>query len=156
MRIWGRVTDRYGYKYWVEVTTSPNGDNSAVYLTWLAQVCKLNLGESPFFGDWGIPAHASVEQQIAPDFYLQRIQQRFSQYFISVIVTKLPVVGQPQTPTYQINVLLSSGARIVTLLPQVITDGMGRPVVDGYGDPLTTGYGQPIVSGRPGPVVVPT
>ena len=117
MRVHGRVTDEYGNKHWVVVTTDANGNNDAVYLTWLAQVCKLNLGESPLYGNWGIPAYGSVEQQIAPDFYMQQIQRQFSKFFASVILTRLPVVGQPQTPTYRINVLLKNGASVTTVIP---------------------------------------
>jgi hypothetical protein len=44
----------------VEVTTDANGYNDAVYLTTLSQVLKLNLGESPFYANYGIPQYQSV------------------------------------------------------------------------------------------------
>ena len=124
MRAHGRTQDVLtGKKTWWVVTTDVNGFNDSVCLTWLAQVCKLNLGESPFFADWGIPAHPSVVTQIFPDFYMTRIQQQFAPYFASCIVTALPVdqgtadsfaTGQEGAPAprYYINVLTNYGSRI--------------------------------------------
>jgi hypothetical protein len=124
MRTYGRTQDVLtGKKKWWVVTTDQNGFNDAVYLTDLAQVVKLNLGESPFFADWGIPAHPSVVTQIYPDFYVIRIQQRFAPRFASCIITPLPVAqgsadsfateqdGAP-APRYYINVLTNYGAHI--------------------------------------------
>jgi hypothetical protein len=124
MRTYGRTQDVLsGKKTWWVVTTDPGGYNDSVYLTDLAQVCKLNLGESPFFADWGIPAHPSVMTQVFPNFYMARIQQRFAPRFAACILTPLPVeqgtadsfaVGQggAPAPRYYINVLTNYGARI--------------------------------------------
>ena len=124
MRTYGRTQDVLsGRKTWWVVTTDANGYNDSVYLTDLAQVCKLNLGESPFFADWGIPAHESVMTQIFPNFYLARIQERFSPRFASCILTLLPVEqgtedsyasgqGGAPAPRYYINVLTNYGSRI--------------------------------------------
>jgi hypothetical protein len=106
MRTYGRVTDEYDNKKWVVVTTDANGFNDNVYLTTLIQVLKLNLGESPFFGNYGIPARPSVVQQVFPDYYVQTTQQQFAQYFASLIVAK---VSAP-TPIYNINVVTHYGA----------------------------------------------
>jgi hypothetical protein len=124
MRIYGRTQDVLsGKKTWWVVTTDANGYNDSVYLTDLAQVIKLNLGESPFFADWGIPAHPSVVTQMYPDLYLARIQARFAPRFASCILTVLPVTqgsadsfatdqdGAP-APRYYISVLTNYGARI--------------------------------------------
>ena len=88
------------------VTTDPNGYNDAVYLTTLAQVLKGNLGESPFYADWGLPAKASVMQQIAPDFNMQLTQQRFAPFFASLQVIKT----DSNPPTYQVNAITHQGA----------------------------------------------
>jgi len=124
MRTYGRTQDVLsGRKTWWVVTTDHNGYNDSVYLTDLAQVCKLNLGESPFFADWGIPAHPSVLTQIFPNYYMAVIQQRFSPRFASCILTPLPVEqgsadsfatgqGGAPAPRYYINVLTNFGARI--------------------------------------------
>jgi hypothetical protein len=106
MRVYGRVTLRDGSLAWQVVQTAANGDNSAVYLTWLIQCLKLNLNESPMFATWGIPAYQSVRQQIPPDVYVQLMQQRFAPYFASLIITRTadsPVV-------YQATVLTKYGA----------------------------------------------
>lgn len=116
MRTYGRTQDVLsGAKTWWVVTTDNNGFNDGVYLTALAQVIKLNLGESPFFADYGIPAHASVVSQIYPDFYMVRIQQQFSGYFASLILSKQEDAtdddGRP-APSYLINVLTNYGSMI--------------------------------------------
>jgi hypothetical protein len=124
MRTYGRTQDVLsGKKTWHMVTTDVNGFNDSVYLTDLAQVIKLNLGESPFFANYGIPAHESVVTQIFPDFYLVRTQQQFAGYFASLLLMILPVeqgsadsfaTGQEGAPAprYYINVLTNYGSRI--------------------------------------------
>lgn len=108
MRTWGRISDEFGNKTWVEVTTDANGYNDAVYLTDLIQCLKLGLGESPMFADHGIPAQRSVMTQIFPDFYTYRTQQQFAQYFVSLTVKKVP----SPTPTYNVTAITHSGAVI--------------------------------------------
>jgi hypothetical protein len=116
MRTYGRTRDVLtGAKTWQVVTTDISGYNDSVYLTALAQVLKLNLGESPFFANFGIPAHASVVTQIYPNFFMAFTQQQFSPYFASLILTAQPDAvdsdGRP-APSYQINVLTNYGSRI--------------------------------------------
>jgi hypothetical protein len=95
------------------VTTDANGFNDAVYITTLIQCLKLNLGESPFFANYGIPAQKSVMTQIFPDFYTYQTQAQFKQYFVSLTVQK---VNSP-TPTYDINAVTHSGAIIGISIP---------------------------------------
>lgn len=127
MRTYGRVANELGQLTWVEVDTDAVGFNDAVYITTLAQCLKLNLGESPFYADYGLPAHESVVTQIMPDFYVARTQQQFAQFFASLIVTKVSVIATPGSvraapPTYRINVVTHQGAKlppimIPTLIP---------------------------------------
>jgi hypothetical protein len=123
MRVYGRIVPDILYpnkKRWVEVTTDENGFNDMVYLTNMIQVIKLNLHESPFWSDWGIPAHTSVMTQIAPDFYMNLIQQRFAQYFMLLMLTNLPnrvdEDGRP-APAYQYNVITQYGAVLTDEIP---------------------------------------
>ena len=122
MRVYGRtVPDEFGNRKWIEVDTDSDGFNDAVYVTALAQCLLLNLGESPFFADWGIPAAQSVATQIAPDYYVALTQTRFAGFFASLIITKTPQTfsvktGRP-TPTYAVKVLTHSGARIEFSIP---------------------------------------
>jgi hypothetical protein len=120
MRTYGRTQDVLsGKKTWWIVTTDVNGFNDGVFLTTLAQVCKLNLGESPFFANYGIPAHPSVVTQIYPDFFMVRTQQQFAPYFASLIMTPAPILqgaadsddGRP-VPAYNIQVLTNYGSII--------------------------------------------
>jgi hypothetical protein len=135
MRTYGRTQDvRSGKKTWWVVTTDVNGFNDSVWLTDLAQVCKLNLGESPFFANFGIPAHPSVVTQVFPDFFLARTQQQFASHFASLILTTLPVdqgtadsfasgQGGAPAPRYYFSVLTNYGSRIgVTLAPDFPTE----------------------------------
>jgi hypothetical protein len=135
MRVFGRTRNVLtGKKTWWVVTTDINGFNDSVYLTALAQVIKLNLGESPFFAQYGIPAHESVVTQIFPDFYLAFTQQQYAGYFASLLLISNPVpqgsadsfaAGQDGAPAprYYISVLTNTGARIgVTLAPDFPTE----------------------------------
>ena len=112
MRTWGRIG-----KQWVEVSTGTNGDNSEVYLTTLAQVLKLNLGESPFYGDWGIAAETSVLSQVQPDYYVTLTQQRFAPFFASLLVAKQPQAQNQPNPVYTINATTLQGATISAPIP---------------------------------------
>jgi hypothetical protein len=123
MRVYGRIVPDPLYphkKKWVEVTTDANGFNDMVYLTNMIQVIRLNLGESPFFANWGIPAHTSVLTQMAPDYYMTLIQQRFAPYFTLLILTNLPNRfdgdGRP-APAYQYNVVTKYGATLTGVIP---------------------------------------
>lgn len=117
MRVYGRVpidkTDPKGPKKWVVVQTDNNNFNDAVYVTALAQTLLLNLNESPFWGNYGIPAKASVIQQIAPDLYVTFIQRYYTPFFASLVISKQADV----TPTYKINIITKLGAKINRTLP---------------------------------------
>lgn len=114
MRTWGRAGYPDGSRGpWVEVSTDANGLNDAVMVTTLAQTLQLNLGESPFFANYGIPAHPAVIQQIFPDFYVARTQQQFSGFFAALTVAKLA----GRTPHYRINVTTQLGAKISMAIP---------------------------------------
>lgn len=116
MRSYGRVYKRDANgkidpdvpPYWTVVETDPSGFNDAVYITTLAQVLQLNLNESPFYADWGIPQQQTITTQVFPDLYMQITQQRFSQYFASLIITN----EQLPEPTYKVNVITNRGERI--------------------------------------------
>lgn len=115
MRTWGRVGQVNGVGgTWQEVTTAPNGDNSMVYLTTLIQNLRLNLGESPFYANNGIPAYQSVMTQIAPDFYVSRIQQQFAPYFASLQIKRVPGTAQP---TYNVTAVTLYGAVLEQEIP---------------------------------------
>lgn len=115
MRTWGRPTNRDGSRGpWTAVTTDPTtGLNDMVYVTTLCQVLLLNLGESPFYANYGIPAHPAVIQQVFPDYYVTFTQMKFAQYFASLIVSK---VNLPD-PTYTINVTTHNGVKLNASVP---------------------------------------
>lgn len=91
MRTWGRINGGVNGVggTWVEVTTDANGDNSNVWLTTLCQTLLLNLGESPFWASYGIPAQQSIVTQVFPDFYAARTQSQFAQYFASLTIQRV-------------------------------------------------------------------
>ena len=113
MRTWGRITNELGVKTWVKVETAPDGNNDLVWVTTLAQTLKLNLNESPFFGNLGIPAHQSVMQQVYPDYYVAYTQQWFSPYFAALTVAKVPT----NFPEYTINVTTHLGTKLNASVP---------------------------------------
>ena len=113
MRTYGRITNPNGTKTWVQVTTDANGFDDMVWLTTLCQCLQLNLNESPFFANYGIPAHQSVVTQVFPDYYVMQTQQQFSKYFASLLISKVPGVN----PVYNINVITNQGVKINTSIP---------------------------------------
>lgn len=97
MRTWGRVEDASGRKRWVLVETDPAGFSDYVYITALVQCLKLNLAESPFWADFGIPAHQAIVQQAAPDHNVQFIASYFSRFFASLIISRAPIEAPAST-----------------------------------------------------------
>lgn len=112
MRVYGRVTNVNGTKTWVVVTTDSAGYNDAVNLTWLCQVLKLNTGESPFYGAWGIPQYQTIVTQVFPDYYVMRTQQQFAGLFASLSIARTSNTA----PAYNVAITTHSGSTIgVTL-----------------------------------------
>lgn len=105
MRLYGRSVTT---GQWVEVQTDASGANDYVYITALVQCLKLNINESPFWANWGIPAQQSVVQQIFPDFYVALMQQRYAPYFASLQINKIPAVS----PVYNISIVTNQGAKM--------------------------------------------
>ncbi len=106
MRIYGRTYDSLGNPTWVVVETDAAGNNDACYLTALAQVLKLNLGESPFYAQAGIPAQQSVITQVYPDFYAMMIQAQYSAYFAALTILRVP---QSNPPLYNVQAVTHQG-----------------------------------------------
>jgi hypothetical protein len=113
MRTYARARNADGTKTWVTIETAANGDNSLVYLVTLCQVLLLNLNESPWFGNFGLPSQQSVMQQVAPDYYISRTQQQFAPYFASLLIAK----AGSNPPTYNIAVTTLAGAQLNFDLP---------------------------------------
>ena len=113
MRTYGRNTNEDGSKTWVVVETDANGFDDNVYLTTLAQCLKLNLGESPFYGNFGIPQYQTIMTQVMPDFYAAQTQTQFAPYFASLTITR---VQGSYPPVYNVNAVCHSGALINTTI----------------------------------------
>ena len=121
MRTYGRIIPDVHYpeiKKWIVITTDDNGWNDAVYMTTLDQTLKLNLGESPFFANYGIPMHQSIVTQVAPDLYMSITQQQFAQYFPYLSLVRLADTqdgtGAP-VPTYQFSIITHNGAQVTNI-----------------------------------------
>ena len=84
-RVWGRINNE-----WVEVN-----DDAGISITHLCQVLKLNLGESPFWANYGIPAHESVVASVYPFYYVQIVQSQFSNQFNSLAVEQRVIANNP-------------------------------------------------------------
>ena len=116
MRIYGRTTNpTTGVKTWVTVQTDVNGYNDAVNLTWLAQVLKLNTGESPFYGAWGIPQVQTIMTQIFPDYYVMKVQQQFSGMFAYIAIARASLTES--APVYNVAVTTHAGSVINLSVP---------------------------------------
>jgi len=101
---------------WVEVDTDEAGNNDAVWLTTLIQVLKLNYGESPIYGNYGIPAQTSVMSQVLPDYYATLAQQQFSQYFISLHLSRRALTDSA-SPTYDVSIVANPGSVLPSPVP---------------------------------------
>lgn len=109
MRTWGREYNEDGTYQWVEVTPDANGFEDNIWLTTLVQALKLNLGESPFYANVGIPQQQTIVTQVYPDFYVSQIQQYFAPRFASLTIFRVPASFPP---VYQVNAVCHSGAII--------------------------------------------
>ncbi|WP_063829640.1 hypothetical protein [Paraburkholderia dilworthii] len=107
MRTYGRITNEDGTKTWVQVNTDSAGYDDSIWLTTLAQCLKLNLGESPFYANYGIPQYQTIVTQVLPDYYVMQTQTQFSQYFSSLTISRVQVQWPP---AYQVNAVCHSGA----------------------------------------------
>lgn len=128
MRVWGRepTTTAGGDaetlpsgapSRWVAVTTDAAGYDDYPYITALIQCLKLNLGESPFYANFGVPARASVRSQVPPDYAVAFTQSYFAPHFASLVITNALT---PQTstaapvPTYNVSVIRTNGSSFQT------------------------------------------
>lgn len=112
MRTYGRIGQVNGVGgTWVEVDTDPYGYNDNVYLTTLVQCLKLNLGESPFYANYGIPAQQTIVTQVAPDYYVAQTQTQFAPYFASLLLTR---VAGSIPPVYNGRIVCHNGAVLET------------------------------------------
>ena len=102
MRTWGRNAQ----KQWVELTSY-----SDVWLATLVQTLRLGQGESPFYGNYGLPAQQSVVTQIAPDAAVARTQSQYSPYFASLAISADTTAQQP---TYTVQAVLKNGQLLST------------------------------------------
>lgn len=108
MRTWGRIDQvDGGGGTWVEVSTDAQGYNDNVMLTTLVQTLKLNLGESPFYANYGIPAYQTIVTQVFPDYYAMATQDQFAPYFAALTITRQPASNPP---VYNIAAVCHSGA----------------------------------------------
>jgi hypothetical protein len=76
---------------------------------------------------------ASVQNIIAPDFYMSRTQTQFAQYFASLIISRAPgtpgKAGRAPSPTYRISIITNSGAQLPPItVPTSIPDGYTPPI----------------------------
>lgn len=113
MRTYGRVTNEDGTKTWVAVETDSNGFSDNCWLTTLAQCLKLNLGESPFYSNYGIPQYQTIVTQVLPDYYVMQTQTQFAPYFASLTITR---VQGSYPPVYSVAAVCHSGAIIDTTI----------------------------------------
>lgn len=102
MRIWTRQHQPDGTRRWVAV------DRNQATIAWLQNALLLQLGESPFWADWGIPVNKTLVSRIWPDYYMTLTQERFADYFASLTITQDPNPAD-DNPTYRITALFPDG-----------------------------------------------
>jgi hypothetical protein len=98
MRAYGIVNGKF-----VKVT-----EESTVWATTFIHTLKLNLGESPFFANYGLPSQESVMTQIAPDFFIEHTRQQYSDKFAILKMTTKAAIN----PTYDAFIMTKQGKTI--------------------------------------------
>lgn len=116
-RVWGRVHNANGTRTWNAYETSDSGSDDMPNFIWLQNVLLLQLNESPFYSDWGVPVHKTLATQIFPDYYMSLTQQRFAQYFASCIITRVAT----DQPEYQVSIVTKTGIKVDQTLSQAQT-----------------------------------
>ena len=116
-RVWGRKTQSDGTRQWQAFETDANGYDDAPNFIWLQNVLLLNLNESPFYADWGIPVQPTLATSVFPDYYTSLTQQRFSAYFPSCVITR---VSSDQI-AYSVNITTRTGYQVSQKLSQAET-----------------------------------
>ena len=117
-RIYGRKTNADGTKTWVKVEASPGENQDEINVIWLIQSLRLIQGESPFFPQWGINAYQAVQTGTAPDLAVNRIQQKFSQYFPYLSIKRNTRPNSSQTLSYSITLITNTGTTVTVEVPQ--------------------------------------
>lgn len=102
MRVWTRVMGSDGKRTWQPV------DNDQGNIAWLQNSLLLQLGESPFWADWGIPVQQTLVSRVWPDYYLNMTQQRFRDVFPTLQITRRDG-GNGADPVYDISIILNDG-----------------------------------------------
>lgn len=108
MRTYGRIYNVDDTYSWVEVDTDAAGNNDAVMLTTLCQVLQLDRGESPFWGNYGIPSLESLQSQVPPDLYVSQTQAQFAPLFAALTIARASAADG--SPIYNIAAVTHSGA----------------------------------------------
>lgn len=103
MGIWTRQYQPDGTRRWVSVR-----DNQAI-IAWLQNALLLQLGESPFWADWGLPVTQMLVTQVWPDYYVHMTKQRFEDYFTSLRITR-DTAQDSAEPSYTISALFADGS----------------------------------------------
>lgn len=141
MRTFARIYNQQGTARWVLVQTDAQGFDDYVWATTLIQCFKLNINESPFYSNYGLPSVQAVLQQIAPDSYMANLQALFAPYFASLIISRQAA----SPPTYRANLTFQNGVQLQ--LAQLdgeqaylyaVTD-TGQPGVDDSGQQIIVG-----------------
>lgn len=115
-RVWGRVASN-GTRKWQAFETDSNGYDDAPNIIWLQNALLLNLNESPFYADWGIPIQQTLATSVFPDYYTSKTQQRFSAYFPSVVITRVSASDL----SYSVNITTKTGYKVSQRISQAET-----------------------------------
>lgn len=119
LRTYGMVAPEGDGSRWIEVDTDVAGHNDSVYLTTLCQVLLLDRGESPFYGNYGVPSLESLQNQVPPDLYVAQTQAQFAPFFAALTISR--ATASDGSPIYNIAAVTHSGA--------VLTAVSGVPVI---------------------------
>lgn len=108
-RVWGRIWNgTKTSRTWTAFETDDSGSDDLPNFIWLQNALLLRLNESPFYATWGIPVVPTLASQVNPDYYTALMQQRFSNYFSSCVISR---VSSTQI-SYNVSIVTRSGITV--------------------------------------------
>jgi hypothetical protein len=141
MRTYIRLYNENNEPRWAVVQTDANGFDDYVWASTLVQCFKLNINESPFYANYGIPSLQAVNAQVPPDSYLSNLQSLFAGHFANLVISR--TADNP--PTYLANLVTQQGVLLV--LDQIDNERYGQFAITENGQPGVTEDGTQVIVG---------
>ena len=111
MRVYGRTIDntRPNANFYKWQVVQDDDDN--IRLTHLIQVLQMDIQESPFYSNWGMPVANALITGVLSDVAINNTINQFAQYFAALQITR-GISNDPKEIYYQVDVVLKNGKNV--------------------------------------------